>query len=213
MAEVETTVILAVFNDISDADHAVDMVWEWSESEKGREPDAIGVLVNQDWRLDAQLIGDESGFGEETGAMLDVMEKLLDESPQETAEFDEGFAAAADALMKNLGLDVTFIKRLRQELSAGHAILLLAPRPEDVSGSREQLESLGGRTNVLTLVRSNLFRAAAALDGDSQDEEFDFGYDEAGDYDYPDEDEEYFDYDDSDDDDYEEYERGNGRYR
>jgi hypothetical protein len=214
MAESETTVLLAVFNDISEADHAIDMFWEWVEGENGSGPDAIGVLVNHESRLDAQLIGDESGFGEETGAMLDILERLLAENRLGTAEFEDSYTGGADALIAMLGLEDAFIDQLRRELNAGHAILILTPRPADLESSREQLENLDGRTTLLSLSRTNLIRAAAALDVDELDDDFEGDYDDADSYDYDYDDDEYdddYDYDDEEYDD--DYDSRNGRYR
>jgi hypothetical protein len=212
MAESETTILLAVFDDISSADHAVDMLWEWSESLKGQGPDAVGILVNQHRRLDAQLIGDDSGYGEETGLSLDIFEILLTEEQSGDAEIDEDWQSAADTLITLLGLDNALIKRLRRDLSSGQAILLLVPNSDDLEGAREQLADLGGQITLLEIPRATLFRAAALMDGDDMDDDFDYDEDEdlyAEDSYDEDEDFEYYD----EDEDYNSQNNGNGRYR
>jgi hypothetical protein len=214
MAESETLILLAVFDDITSADHAVDMLWEWSESLKGEGPDAVGVLVNQHRRLDAQLIGDDSGYGEETGLSLDIFEILLAEENNGNIEFDLEQHSAADTLITLLGLDEALIKRLRRDLNSGQAILLLVPSADDLEGAREQLEDLGGEITLLEIPRATLFRAAALMDEDGSDDDFDFDDDMDDEFEEDssfnaDEDYEYYD----DDDDYNGQNSSNGRYR
>ena len=218
MAESETTILLAVFDDVSSADHAVDMLWEWSESIKGQGPDAVGVLVNQHRRLDAQLIGDDSGYGEETGLSLDIFEILLAEEQSGSVEIDQDMQSAADALITLLGLDNALIKRLRRDLNSGQAILLLVPNADDLEGAQAQLEDHGGQVTVLEIPRATLFRAAALMDDESLDDDFDYDddYDDEDDNAY--EDESPFDENEGfgyyeDDEDYDGQNNDNGRYR
>lgn len=220
MAESETTILLAVFDEISSADHAVDMLWEWSESVKGAGPDAVGVLVNQHLRLDAQLIGDDSGYGEETGLSLDIFEILLSDEQNGHASMDMDQPSVADSLITLLGLEETLIKRLRRELNTGHAILLLVPSSEDLEGTQEQLQDLGGDITVLEIPRATLFRAAALLDEEEMEdnyEDYDDEYEETGgdgaSFDDDDASSEYdYDYYD-DDEDFDDSNSENGRYR
>ena len=177
MAETETTILLAVFDDISRADHAVDMLWEWSESKSGAGPDAVGVLVNQHLRLDAQLIGEDSGYGEETGMALDIFEIILSNGESGNAETDQDPSSAAKPLATLLGLEEWLVKRLRQDLNRGQAILLLVPSSEDLQGSRAQLEDHGGQITILEIPRATLFRAAALLDEDAFDDDDDYDFD------------------------------------
>jgi hypothetical protein len=218
MAESETTILLAVFDEISSADHAVDMLWEWSESVKGAGLDAVGVLVNQHLRLDAQLIGDDSGYGEETGLSLDIFEILLSDEQSGNAFLDMDQPSVADSLVTLLALDEALIKRLRRELNTGHAILLMVPNSEDLEGTQKQLEDLGGQITVLEIPRATLFRAAALLDEEDLDDvfdDYDDDYDETGTEgtSFDDDDDEYdYDYYD-DDEDYDDSSSENGRYR
>jgi hypothetical protein len=218
MAESETTILLAVFDEISSADHAVDMLWEWSESVKGAGLDAVGVLVNQHLRLDAQLIGDDSGYGEETGLSLDIFEILLSDEQSGNAFLDMDQPSVADSLVTLLALDEALIKRLRRELNTGHAILLMVPNSEDLEGTQKQLEDLGGQITVLEIPRATLFRAAALLDEEDLDDvfdDYDDDYDETGtegtSFDDDDDDYDYDYYDD--DEDYDDSSSENGRYR
>ena len=214
MAESETTILLAVFDDISSADHAVDMLWEWSESKKGAGPDAVGVLVNQHLHIDAQLIGEDSGYGEETGMALDIFEILLANDETGNAEMDQDQSSAANTLTTLLGLEEGLVKRLRRDLSGGNAILLLVPSLEDLRGSQEQLEGLGGQVAILEIPRATLFRAAALLDEDAFDDDEDYDYDY---YDVDDESFEGEDFEDlediDEDEDFDPYGGGNGRYK
>ncbi|MFN2106738.1 MAG: hypothetical protein ACK2U0_07420 [Candidatus Promineifilaceae bacterium] len=218
MAESETIILLAVFADISSADHAVDMLWEWSESLKGQGPDAVGVLVNQHNRLDAQLIGDDSGYGEETGLSLDIFEILLASEKSGDLEIDQDFQSAADTLTTLLGLDNALIKRLRGDLSTGQALLLLVPNHDDLPGAQEQLETLGGQITLLEIPRATLFRAAALMDEDELDEDFDFDEEDPygeyeGAYNEDDDANDFYDEDSSYEDDDFDGPNNNGRYR
>ena len=178
MAGQDVLVLLAVFNDITAADHAVDGYWDWSERITGNGPEAIGVLVNLERGLDAQLIGDESGFGTETGPALDVFEALLES--RRPGDEEEGMGA--EQLISALSLDRNALSALRQELNLGRAILLLTLSEGELEAAKEQLEALGGRTTLHTLPRASLLQAAAALAGDDLDDDFFFDEDEDEEY-------------------------------
>lgn len=166
MAGKEKAVVLAVFDDIVAAENALDAYWDWMESEPGSGSEALGVLTKIGPSLDAQLVGDESGNGEDTGMALDVFEALLTESQP-----GDEYAVNSEELAKSLGIDHALVNQLRQELNRGRSLLLLAIDPEKAERSVGQLEELGGIVTTRTVTRAALIRASVALSEDDWEEE------------------------------------------
>lgn len=170
----DAQLVIALFDSYEAGEKAAKALKSWDKANKDIQLGAIGLLHETDkGKIKTKKYGPHNiGKGAQVGLVLGVLAALL---PAVTLVSGAIAGTAAGGFLgifskKGLGLEEEDLTRIKNELAKGKSVLVVLCDDEEVASTEEELENLGGQTEVYQGSTEDLEKAAEEVNAPPPDE-------------------------------------------